>query len=113
MLDHRDQLCSLLNQLEGEMRRLALWTEQPPTAAALRSTLPFCADTLAFEQWLQWIFLPQMRQLLALDAPLPEACDVAPMVDVSFDEAAVETQELTRLLRSIDQLVNAHPGRHH
>jgi uncharacterized protein YqcC (DUF446 family) len=62
---------------------------------------------------LQWIFLPQMRQLLALDAPLPEACGVAPMVDVSFDEAAVETVELTRLLSSIDQLVNAHPGKHH
>ncbi|WP_258876037.1 YqcC family protein, partial [Pseudomonas aeruginosa] len=28
---------------------------------ALASPEPFCVDTLALEQWLQWIFLPRMK----------------------------------------------------
>jgi uncharacterized protein YqcC (DUF446 family) len=113
MLDHRDQLCSLLEQLEAELRRLELWSEQPPAAAALRSTLPFCTDTLDFEAWLQWVFIPQMRQLLAVDAPLPRACAIAPMVELSFRDRELRTVGLQQVLVSIDELVVAHGGHRH
>ena len=55
--------------IERELRVLGWWQEQAPSAEALASQEPFCVDTLTFEQWLQWIFLPRMKQLLEAGAP--------------------------------------------
>ncbi|MEB3733798.1 YqcC family protein [Halopseudomonas pachastrellae] len=49
-------LAAALQELEGELRQWGLWSLEPPSAAQLASEAPFCADTLAFEQWLQWVF---------------------------------------------------------
>ncbi|AMX03108.1 YqcC family protein [Microbulbifer thermotolerans] len=70
--------------IEAEMRRLDLWAAQPPSAEALASTEPFCVDTLTLPQWLQFIFLPRMRQLIERELPLPRQCGIAPMAEEYF-----------------------------
>ena len=64
-------LAEQLLLIERELRLQNWWSEQPPMSEALASQQPFCVDTLAFEQWLQWIFLPRMKQLLESAAALP------------------------------------------
>lgn len=113
MQNFRDQLCGLLNQVENELRRLDLWTTGRPPAQALHSTLPFSVDTLSFSQWLQWICLPQLRQLLALGATLPDACAIAPMAELTYRDSSLDTERLLRLLTAVDRVVTSHPGRHH
>jgi uncharacterized protein YqcC (DUF446 family) len=113
MEDYRDQLCGLLDALEGELQHLSLWASEPPPSRALQSNLPFCVDTLSFDQWLQWVLLPQMRHLLSLHAPLPEACAIAPMAELTYEESSLDTSRLEGLLAAIDQLVTAHPGQLH
>ena len=82
-------------------------TDRPPPAAALKSTLPFCFDTLAFEQWLQWVFVPRFWTLLQQRGPLPERCGIAPMADVWFADKPVEASDLIELLRTFDQALTA------
>lgn len=113
MEDHRTLLCRLLDGVEEELRRLALWSDERPPPQALRSTLPFCVDTLAFTQWLQWILLPQLRQLLALDAPLPGACAIAPMAEHTFRDLPLDTARLQRLLLAIDRVITTHRAQVH
>lgn len=113
MEDYRDQLCGLLDEVEDELQHLCLWRDERPAERALQSCLPFCVDTLPFDQWLQWVLLPQMRHLLSLHAPLPEACAIAPMAELTYEESTLDTRRLQGLLDAIDRLVSAHPGQCH
>jgi uncharacterized protein YqcC (DUF446 family) len=101
------RLALILTRIEAELRRLGLWSAVPPATAALQSTLPFCFDTLAFEQWLQWVFLPRFWTLLEQDGPLPERCGIAPMAEVWFEGKAIDAGHLIELLRAFDQALTA------
>lgn len=51
------ELCAKLDEIEAEMRRIAFWSVSPAHMAddkQLYSNLPF-------EQWLQFVYLPQVR----------------------------------------------------
>jgi uncharacterized protein YqcC (DUF446 family) len=103
----RRRLAQTLTRIEAELRRLGLWSALPPPAAALKSTLPFCFDTLAFEQWLQWVFVPRFWALLQQQGALPERCGIAPMAEVWFADKPVDAHDLIELLRTFDQVLTA------
>ncbi|MDO8332584.1 MAG: YqcC family protein [Pseudomonas sp.] len=98
-------LAQQLRLIEVELRRLDWWTAISPTAAALASEQPFAVDSMAFEQWLQWLFLPRMQQLLESGAPLPSACGIAPMAEMSLAERAYQARALLQLLGEFDRLI--------
>lgn len=52
-----------------------------PSPQAMQSHIPFAADTMSFEQWLQFIFFPQMYQLINQKRPLPRQMGLAPMAE--------------------------------
>ena len=70
-----------LQQLEADMRMASLWSEQPPSEAAMASTMPFMYDTMMVEQWIQWVFIPRMHALLDAQATLPSSCSVQPLAE--------------------------------
>lgn len=74
-------LSSLLIDLEYELRRAQLWGSMPPSDTALASIEPFCVDTMLFQDWLQFVFLPRMRLLLSNRDPLPNQCNIATMAE--------------------------------
>ncbi|SFM79039.1 YqcC family protein [Halopseudomonas yangmingensis] len=71
-------LLVLLDELEQALRDEGLWGATPPVAERLASLAPFCVDTLGFEEWLQWVFLPRMREIARRRQQLPQAV-LAPM----------------------------------
>lgn len=92
----------LLQELEVEIAAIN-WPAQP-SAAALASSLPFCADTMALTSWLAWVFLPKMRELIASQAALPEACGLSEQVEMQL--TAKEQARLLPLTRAIDALLS-------
>jgi uncharacterized protein YqcC (DUF446 family) len=108
---HAAYVSELLRRMELEMQRLALWEATPPPPRALASPMPFCYDTLRFEQWLQWVFLPRMRQIVEQGAPLPPRSDIAPMAELAFEGRQQETVRLVALLREFDHLIHEDGGR--
>lgn len=96
-------LAAALQDLEGELRQWGLWSLESPSAEQLASQLPFCADTLAFEQWLQWVFIPQVKQLLATGAPLPGPCVLRPMGEQAFVHLGRRQVDLLAVLARIDR----------
>ena len=91
--------------IERELRVLGWWQEQAPSAEALASQEPFCVDTLTFEQWLQWIFLPRMKQLLEAGAALPSVSGIQPMAEMVYREQSGVTRRLLELLGEFDRLL--------
>jgi len=93
--------------IERELRVLGLWRVEPPTAEALASVEPFCVDTLRFEEWLQWIFLPRMKAIVEADHPLPVVSGICAMAEMVYRDAQVGS--LLEALRGFDDLIEA-PG---
>ncbi len=102
------QLADLLLQIEAELRRLELWDETAPAASALLSITPFCADTLHFNQWLQWLFVPRMKEILEQSLPLPQQCDIHSYAEETCQRAtSSDVTGLLQLLREFDQQITA------
>ncbi len=102
------QLCLL----ESQLRDMALWSEYVPDAMALASCEPFAVDTLTFVEWLQFIFLPRMQQLVDAVAQLPTACSIAPMAEEYFRGVSVDSGALLALLASIDKILSSPSDTH-
>lgn len=100
-----EQVAALLIDIEAELRRLKLWQDEMPSPQALASTEPFCVDTLSFTQWLQFIFLPAMHQLIESKTVLPTACGVAPMAEQYFSGLGLPSVGLERTLLTLDHLL--------
>lgn len=97
------RVAGLLLELEATLHDLGLWAEDVSHPQALASVQPFCIDTLAFEQWLQFVFLPRMHTLLDAGAALPPSCAIAEMGEICF--AGDAHAGLVVLLRAIDVAV--------
>lgn len=109
-------LADLLLQIEAEMRQLQLWENNPPEQQLLQSPTPFCADTLNVAQWLQWIFIPRMIQILEQGLPLPQQCDIHAYAEEIFQRITPSNvTTLLHLLRNFDQAItkNGTLGQHH
>ncbi|KAF2390088.1 MULTISPECIES: YqcC family protein [Pseudomonas] len=95
--------------IERELRIQGWWDEVAPSAEALSSVEPFSVDTLDFEQWLQWIFLPRMKAILEQDLPLPNASGIQEMAEMVFAARNVQgkDRQLQVLLKEFDLLITA------
>ncbi|WP_417761047.1 YqcC family protein [Shewanella sp.] len=99
------QTQELLQLLELQLISQNLWASTAPSAAALASTAPFACDTLPFEQWLQFIFIPKMQQLIAIQAPLPSNMAIAPMAQYVW-AAQPEREPIVLTLEQLDVLLS-------
>ncbi|MEE3509489.1 MULTISPECIES: YqcC family protein [unclassified Pseudomonas] len=91
--------------IERELRVLGWWSDLPPSEQALASREPFSVDTLEFDQWLQWIFLPRMKVILEQDLPLPNASGILEMAEMVYASRQGEARQLQQLLAQFDRLI--------
>ena len=98
-------LAEILIDLEIELRELRLWEAESPSAEALASVQPFAVDTLNFSQWLQFIFIPRLYDLIEARDTLPVNCGVAPMAEEYFQPLGLNGADLINHLRRIDVLL--------
>ena len=106
MADTYQRLNSLLLAVEEELRAMDLWEQQAPSPQALASDQPFAIDKLSFNQWLQFIFLPKMAEIVETASALPESCSTAPMAEEFYKAEQVDAISLIRHLAAIDALIS-------
>ncbi|AHL76641.1 pseudouridine synthase [Stutzerimonas stutzeri] len=100
------ELADQLLLIERELRVHDLWASSPPDAQALASQEPFCVDTLSFEQWLQWIFLPRMKTILERGEALPTVSGILAMAEVVYRGRSQQMAGLLRALETFDVLIS-------
>lgn len=98
-------VAALLIDIEKELREMRLWEFERPSEESLSSLQPFAVDTLAFPQWLQFIFLPRMYYLLEQGQPFPRNCSIAPMAEQYFSSQDLRSSVLIAHLQKIDELL--------
>ena len=103
MLGWQEEYREILDRIESELRRLDMWADQPPAMSAFTSTLPFCVDTMPLENWLQFVLIPKVESLLALDRTLPGPAGIAPIAEEAFKHNH-EALRLVRVLHEFDEL---------
>jgi len=105
-------VAEIVDGIEAEMRRIELWEAERPALTRLGSDQPFCFDTLRFHQWLQWLFLPRMRRILAADgAWMPSQSGIHAYAEECLREDPRDTDELLSLIRRFDEVITAGEGR--
>lgn len=106
-MDHfSHELADLLLAIEAQMRQTGLWEVKPPPPEALHSLVPFCHDSLRLEQWLQWVFLPKMKQVLESEQGCPSSSEIAPLAEYRFSQLDRPTTALLQLLERFDAHIN-------
>lgn len=104
-MHEQQQARELLVAVRLELQRLELWDPVPPSPQKLASTMPFCFDTLAFNQWLQWIYLPRTAALLDRGGRPPENSQIAPMAEWYVEQENIRgAQRLVELIAELDEL---------
>lgn len=103
-MQNAEKIRDLLHRMEAEMQQLNLWSTTPPDPEAFASTQPFCIDTMTFESWLQWVFVPRVHALLDHGGELPFKSQIAPLAEMMFREMKSPTETLSALVEEFDRL---------
>jgi len=69
----------LLDKLESELRLQSLWSLETPSQEAMNDNSPFSCEAMPFENWVQFIFIPKMKNLIDTGQALPTNIAIAPM----------------------------------
>jgi len=93
-----------LDQIEAEMKRVGLWQDKPLDPEQYDFRAAFAGDTMAFPQWLQFIFLRNVRAIIASKDKFPASSQVGAYAVREFDTYAEDTSRLQRLLSEFDAL---------
>ena len=101
----RHQVADIILSIEAEMRRLRMWKDAAPAPRAMRSAEPFCYDTMGFDEWLQWVFLPRMRAILENGSHLPEESLIFPLAEEFCRSHTGDTSALLELIQRFDQVI--------
>ncbi len=101
----RNAIAAQLIELEANLRQLGLWSAEARSPESLVSDQPFAVDVLEMEQWLQYVFLPALYDLLKQDIPMPEQCAIAPMAEETLGKKSIPCGALIATLRDLDRLI--------
>lgn len=104
-----NKLLQQTDLIEAEMKRIGFWDDKVIQINPKDCTQAFCADKLAFHQWLQFVFIPNVRKIISEKGELPDDSQVGIKAMREYDYMSTESKalELSTLLQSFDQLINA------
>ena len=96
-------LLAQLDAIESELRRMGLWSLQPPSVEALASETPFACDVMPLEVWLQWVFIPRMRETVRVGLRPPAACQIHAYAAHCFVPHGVAARPVVQAIRGFDE----------
>lgn len=110
MHDIPQRLADVLLEAEALLRISGKWEKKQPPTTSLASSEPFCLDTLNFEQWLQWILLPRMKQILEHRKPLPTRSAITEYAEECLQKSDPRMVKLLALIKRFDDLITIQAG---
>ena len=84
MSPNPENVLAQLDRIESEMKRIGMWQNEPLEPDQYDFRAAFASDTMAFSQWLQFIFIPSVR-IAADENRFPASSNVATQAIREFD----------------------------
>jgi uncharacterized protein YqcC (DUF446 family) len=108
-VDRYQRAAVFAERIERELRSLNAWQSEPLPKSAHDSQRAFFADTMTFYQWLQFVLLSRVREVIELCGAFPSESAVGAYAVREldgFDEAG----DLIRVLSEFDDLIEGLHG---
>lgn len=105
MPNHLNEVRKKIGEIEDEMKRLHMWQDEPLKLEQYKITKAFGMDSMTFDQWIQFILIPKVREILDEGGTFPANSMVGVQALREFDSYP-EAGNLVRLLNEFDSLFN-------
>ncbi|MDD6546617.1 MAG: YqcC family protein [Pseudomonadota bacterium] len=102
-MSKKEKIKQILALLEDNLKNSELWSEEEISEEKLSSKVPFCADTLSYPEWLQFVFIRRMHAIVDGEDELPSASGLFPMAQVYFGRDIFRYRELASVLLKLDR----------
>ena len=99
-------MAAQLDAIEAELRRAGFWQDAPLPEEAYDFSRAFGADTMTYAQWLQFVFVPRVRELVAARGQFPASSSVGAQAVREFD-GDDRASALVTLLSDFDVLFDS------
>jgi uncharacterized protein YqcC (DUF446 family) len=96
---------SKINDIEAEMKRLGYWHGEPLPPEMYNFTQAFAMDTMPFVYWLEFVFIPRVRDIIAEQGQCPSSSMVGAQAIREFDGDR-DAVGLVSMLSEFDGLFN-------
>ena len=100
---NRQAVADKLAAVEAEMKRIGFWQTEPLPPEKYDFQRGFALDTMAFTQWLQFIFIPRVKEIIASEGEFPEKSHVSAQALRELD-GEVDAGRLLELLGEFDAM---------
>jgi uncharacterized protein YqcC (DUF446 family) len=104
MKSQHEKVQEKIREIKEEMQRIGLWQEESLPEEAYDYTLAYARDRMAFHQWLQFIFIPQVQEMLQDYEELPRTSQVGKAAESAFEDWD-QGEQLVQLLKEFDLLM--------
>ncbi len=104
--DLRGRARAAIDGIEAEMKRLGYWSDAPLPEAAYAFRRAFAQDTMSFGQWLQFVLIPRVHEIIEQRGEFPRASMVGAQAVREFD-GDEHAETLIRLLNEFDRLIES------
>ena len=96
----------IIGEIELEMKRIGYWSTEPLPQKDYQFHQAFATDTMTFTQWLQFILIPRVHQILDENDVFPASSMVGTQALREFD-GDERASKLVNLLIEFDQLFSS------
>lgn len=104
--ERTSKIAETLLAIEAALKDMALWEAVSPPDSALASDQPFCVDTMSFTQWLQFVLLVRVSDIISFNLPLPDSSQIHPMAEEYFRGRPESADTLVSHLKTFDELIS-------
>ena len=103
---HYREADRLANAIEEELKQLGRWSDKPLPMEAYEDMGAFGSNTMAFEQWIQFILLERIQEIVTQRGNFPTQSSLGAYAVRVFDGDPQSTT-LYHLLTALDELINS------
>lgn len=96
---------SKADEIEAELKRMGRWMQNRLPEEYFVNMGAFGSNTMGFEQWLQFVLLPRIREIIDEKSKFPVGSNLAPYAIRYFD-GDNDSKPLYDMLYNLDQLIN-------
>src|SRR5262245_45512599 len=100
----REHIQTKIAEIEHEMKRIGYWQSDPLRPEQYEFRSAFAMDTMAFSQWLQFIFIPRVKNMLETGEKFPSDSQNGAQAAREFD-GDDRAQGLVALLSEFDEII--------
>lgn len=94
-----------VKEIENELRRLNRWQADPLPNETFTDMGAFGANTMSYEQWLQFVLIPRISEIIESKEAFPQESQLA-IYAIRYFDGDYDSTALQGILYDLDQLIN-------